>query len=403
MQPAEDLRTRPEIRPNTNALEFDPTLATLLESAPVTRVTLPYGHDGPWLVSRYADIQAVTNDKRLSRAPLGKEVEIPRLMPAFVPPPDAVQLQDAPKASHLQEAMGMGITSRRMAKFRPVAEAIVGELLDRIAGEPGPVDLLEALTGRYPLDVMARLIGIPESDLADIRAWTRLMFSIRPEETEQTLAAKKALGEYSAGLVHARKDQPGNDLLSRIVADPDGKFSVGAMVGMTVQLIAVGIAPSNSLLSNICYQLLTDDRLAGIRADPGTIVEGFDELARFTPVIHGFGPPVVATTDLELGGVTIKRGEVLVYSYTSGNRDENAFPNPEEIDLHRKDAKHLTFGAGVHACVAQHFTKLVVTTAVQALLTRFPDVRLAVSPDEVDWDNGTIWRGPAGLPVLLHG
>ncbi len=384
-------------------LEFDPTLARLLEQDPVSKVTLPYGHDGPWLVSRYADIKAVTNDKRLTRAPLGVEVEIPRLMPAFVPPRDAVQLKDAPKASDLREAMGRGITSRRMTTFRPVAQAIVTDLLDAVADEPGPVDLMAALTGRFPLDVMAHLIGIPPADLPAIRRWTSLMFSTRPEERESTLAAKQELGEYSASLVKARKTRPGNDLLSRMVADPDGKFTDGELIGMTVQMIAVGIAPSNSLLSNICYLLMTDDRLAAIRAEPRRIRAAFAELARFTPVIQGFGPPLVAAADLELGGVSIKSGDVLVYSYTSGNHDPRAFPDPDELDLDRPNVKHLTFGAGVHACVAQHFAKLVVTTAVEALLTRFPDVRLAVATKDLDWDNGTIWRAPVRLPVVLRG
>jgi cytochrome P450 len=375
-----------------------------LREQPVTRVSLPYGHDGPWLVSRYADIQSITNDKRLTRAPLGTEVAIPRLMPAFVPPPDAVQLKDQPKASDLRKAMGKGITSRRMARFRPVAEAMVTELLDGIADEPGPVDLYADLTGRFPLDVMARLIGIAESDRADIQRWTRLMFSTRPEETELTLAAKKGLGGYAAELVAARQAKPGKDLLSLIVNGSGNKFTDGELIGMTVQLIAVGIAPSNALLSNICYLLLSDEPgLASVRDNPDSIDDAFDELSRFTPVIQGFGPPMVASTDLEIGGVRIKRGEVIVYSYTSGNHDAAAFSEPDVLNVDRRGVKHLTFGAGIHACVAQHFTRLVVTTAVRALLTRFPSVRLAEDKHRIDWDNGSIWRFPVAMPVQLHG
>jgi cytochrome P450 len=394
----------PEVRPNNNALEFDPTLALLLREQPITRISLPYGHEGPWLVSRYDDIQSITQDKRLTRAPLAAEVAIPRLMPAFVPPPDAVQLQDKPKVTDLRKAMGKGVTSRRMTKFQPVAEEIVTGLLDEIADEVGAVDLFANLTGRYPLDLMARLIGIPDSDLADIRRWTRLMFSTRPGEVEQSIAAKKGLGGYAAGLVAARKAKPSGDLLSRIVNGSSQKFTDGQLIGMTVQLIAVGIAPSNALLSNICYLLLVDEPgIAGIKNDPDSIDDAFDELSRFTPVIQGFGPPLVASQDLEIGGAQIKRGEVIVYSYTSGNHDSATFSDPDVLDLDRREVKHLTFGAGIHACVAQHYTRLAVTTAVRALLTRFPSVRLAEDKQSIDWDNGSIWRFPVSLPVLLHG
>ncbi|MFE3179227.1 cytochrome P450 [Amycolatopsis sp. NPDC059090] len=394
----------PEIRPNLNALEFDPMLAGFLRGRPVTRISLPYGHEGPWLVSRYADIQSITNDKRFTRAPLGTEVAIPRLMPAFVPPPEAVQLQDQPKASGLRKAMGKGITSRRMARFRPAAESMVAELLDRVAGEPGPVDLFDKLTGRFPLDVMARLIGIPETDRADLRRWTRLMFSTRPAEAELSLAAKKELGGYAATLVAERTENPGSDLLSRMVVGSGTEFSTGELIGMTVQMIAVGIAPSNALLSNICYFLLSGEPGFGeLRENPESIDSGFDELARYTPVIQAFGPALVASTDLEIGGVPIKQGDAVVYSYTSGNHDSDTFTDPEVLDLDRNEGKHLTFGAGIHACVAQHFTRLVVTTAVRALLARFPSVRLAGDEEGIDWDNGSIWRFPVALPVLLHG
>jgi cytochrome P450 len=170
---------------------------------------------------------------------------------------------------------------------------------------------------------------------------------------------------------------------------------------MTVQLISIGIAPTNTLLTDIVYLLLTDDRLAPVRADPARIDDAFDELCRYAPVINGFGPGLVATTDVEVGGVTIPAGDVVSYSYSSGNHDPRRFPHPEVLDLKRENVKHVNFGAGVHACIAQHFSRLVVSTAVQALFTRHPGAQLAVPESELKWDNGTIWRWPESLPVML--
>jgi cytochrome P450 len=392
----------PEIRPNVNGLEFDPTLAQALELAPVTRINLPYGQDAPWLVSRAADIRKVTADRRFSRSPLVEEVPIARLMPSFVPPPSVVQRQDDPKVSDMREAMGAGLTYRRMRQFRPVADRIVSRLLDSVVDETEPVDLFETFTGRLPLTVMADLIGIPEEDCEDIRRWTRYLFSTRESERELTEEAEHALGAYAAGLVQARIHQPGNDLLSRMIADRGQSFDFGEFVGMTIQLICIGIAPSNALLSNIFFLLLTDQRLAAIREDPAQVGLCFDELCRFAPVIQGFGPPIVATTDVEIGGVQIKSGDAVVYSYTSGNRDPEEFERPDQLDLSRRNVNHFTFGSGIHACVAEHFSRLIVTSAVHAFFTRYPDATLT-APHEVDWDNGTIWRFPVALPVALRG
>jgi cytochrome P450 len=391
----------PEIRPNVNGLEFDPIMAEALKLSSVTRINLPYGHDAPWMVSRAADIREITSDRRFSRAPLVDEVPIARLMPSFVPPPEVVQRQDDPKASDMRKAMGSGITHRQMMQLRPAVSKMVSKLLDAIADEPGPVDLFETFTGRLPLAVMAELTGIPESDCDDIRRWTRYLFSTREDQRELTLQAEHEIGGYSAGLVKARIENPGNDLLSHMIADSDDKFTFGELVGMTIQLICIGISPSNSLLSNIFYLLLTDDRLATVRKDPTKIDQSFDELCRFSPVIQGFGPPLVAATDVEFHGAAIKRGDTVVYSYTSGNRDPEAFDDPGELDISRRNVQHFTFGSGIHACVAEHFSKIIVSSSVRAFFTRFPVATLAT--EEIDWDNGTIWRFPVALPVSLHG
>jgi cytochrome P450 len=400
---AEDVAARPEIVANHCGLEFDPTLARLLEDEPVSRINIAYGAKTPWLVSRYDDIQAVTSDKRFSRAPFKSgELQISSLLPTFVPPPDAVQVQDEPKAGELRQAMAKGMTSRRMNAFRPTAERIINDLLDGMADLPGPVDLVSTLTGRYPLDLMAELIGIPEVDREQVRRWTRLLFSARPEEAEESAAAIHHLGSFASELVRQRQKAPGKDMLSRIVADPNTDFSSKELVGITVQLIAIGIAPTNALLTDIVYLLLTDERLGPVRDDPSRIDAAFDEVCRFAPVINGFGPGLVAKEDIEVGGVTIPAGDVVSYSYSSGNHDPRRFPQPENLDLGRKNVKHLNFGSGMYACIAEHFSRLVVSVVVQALFGQFPGIQMGIPGRELEWDNGTIWRCPSTLPVVLE-
>lgn len=382
-----------------DGLELDADLADLLADAPITRVTLPYGEPA-WLLSRYADIQAVTNDSRFTRAPLGVTVDPPRVTPSFIAPPDAVQRKDLPRSAVIREATGKGINSRRMREYADVVQDVVNAAVDDLVRLGAPGDLVATVSSKVPLTVMGRLMDLPDPVLDDIRRWTTDLFSIDPERHAETAAAKKGLFGYLARLLEERRAAPGRDVASKLITNP-GDLTDGEVTTILGQMLAIGIAPTNALLGDILYALLTRaGQVEKLRSDPGSIPGFVDETARYTQVLVGFGPALVATEDVEFDGVTVAAGESVVYSYASANRDPAIFERPTEFDYSRTGSKHLMFGAGQHACVGQHFSRLVWETVVTTLVTRLPGIRLAVVRSEVRWDSRTVWRFPEALPVI---
>ncbi|GAA0358364.1 cytochrome P450 [Actinoallomurus spadix] len=389
---------KPVIGQAIDGLELDADLAVLLEDAPITRITLPYG-DPAWLLSRYSDIQAVTNDSRFTRAALGVTVDPPRVTPTFIVPPDAVQRKDLPRSAMMRESIGKGINHRRMRAYSEVVQQVVEAAIDDLVRHGRPGDLIETVSSRVPLTVMGRLMDIPRPVLDDIRRWTTSLFSMEPERHEETAAAKKGLFGYLGGLLQERRAHPGGDMASRLIADSGG-LTDGEIITALGQLLAIGIAPTNALLGDILYAMLTrPGQVERFRSDPAGIPRFIEETARYTQVLVGFGPALVALEDVHFDGVTIAAGESVVYSYASGNRDPAVFERPAEFDDSRTGTKHLMFGAGQHACVGQHFSRLVFETVLTTLVTRLPGIELAVPENEIRWDGRTIWRFPETLPV----
>lgn len=379
-------------------LALDPGLADLLANAPVTRVAMPFGEPA-WLLSRYADIEAVTNDSRFSRAVLGVSVDPPRVTPSFIAPPGAVQRTDLPRSAMMREATGKGINFRQMRKYAGVVQEVVNDVVGELIrlGQPG--DLIATVSSRVPLTVMGRLIDLPDPVLDDIRGWTTALFSIDPGQQATTAAAKQGLFGYLGRLLQERRENPGSDMASRLIAG-SADLSDGEIITILGQLLAIGIAPTNALLGDILYAMLTrPDQVAAFRADPGTIGGFINETARYTQVLVGFAPALVAREDIDFEGVTIAAGESVVYSYASANRDPAAFDRPSEFDAARVGSKHLMFGAGQHACIGQHFSRMVWETVVATLVDRLPGLELAVAEQDIRWDARTLWRFPEALPV----
>lgn len=154
--------------------------------------------------------------------------------------------------------------------------------------------------------------------------------------------------------------------------------------------------------SNMMYVPLTDDSLMSrLRSDPRAVPAAVEELLRWIPHKDGVGQPRVATEDVEVGGVRIRRGEAVYVSYVAANWDEACYPEPGRIDIDRQGRPHLAFGCGAHHCVAPLLARLEAELLLTTLVERLPDLRLAVDPGEVIWQKNVLIRGPVGLPVMV--
>ncbi|GAA2077247.1 cytochrome P450 [Streptomyces albiaxialis] len=381
-------------------LDFDPLLLRLLEERPVARIEMPYGEGTAWLVTRYEDVRTVTTDRRFSRnAVTGRD--FPRMTPEPIVQSEAINLMDPPASSRLRSLVSKGFAAPHIARMRVRTERVVDELFTAMADSDGP-DLFAHLAAPLPLHTICEVLDIPERDRHRLRGNALTMMNVRADNREAAVRAKAELRGYFTELTAQRRREPGEDLISSLAAARDGEDLLDdqELAVMAMVLLITGQDTTTYEIANLCYLLLTrDDLLARLREHPELLPKALPEMLRWIPFRKGVGIPRVATEDVELGGVTIRAGEVVHVSYLTANRDAGKFPCPHEVDLERPSVPHMTFGWGAHHCLGAPLAEMELLVALQALLARFPGLRLAVPAGDVRWNTTSIWRHPLALPV----
>ncbi|MET8678149.1 cytochrome P450 [Streptomyces sp. NPDC004647] len=386
---------------HTPALEFDPVLEKLRTEEPVARVRLPYGQGEAWLVTRYGDVRAVVTDRRFSRAAtVGRD--LPRMTPDPIAQAEAINLMDPPAHTRLRRLVAKGFGTHYLERMLPRIQRIVDTLLDEMAEHGSPADLVQHLSARLPLTAICELLAIPERDRLQLRRYVAAMMATGAPGRDVAGQAKTELRAYFTELTARRRRDPGEDLISTLATARDGDESLDpdelAVMGMV--LLVTGHDTSTCQISNAVYTLLTrPEQLAKLRSQPALLPEAIEELLRFIPFRRGVGIPRVATEDVEIGGVTIRAGEPVHVSYLTANRDGTVFERPDALELDREPAAHMTFGWGSHDCPGAELARMELRVAVGTLLDRFPALRLAVAPGQLQWESGSVWRQPLVLPV----
>ncbi|MFF7458087.1 cytochrome P450 [Kitasatospora sp. NPDC008115] len=386
---------------HTDGLEFDPLLKRLLTEEPIARIRLPHGEGEAWLATRYEDVRVVTTDRRFSRA-AGIGRDLPRMTPAPIAQVESINLMDPPAHNRLRRLVAQGFTNRQVERMRAHTQRVVDGYFDEMEEHGAPADLVRFLSARLPLTTICELLDIPAADRAELRGHAVAMMSMGPGSGAGQVTAKAALRAYFAELTAARRRSPGEDLVSALATARDGAelLDDDELAVMAMVLLVTGHDTSTYQLSNITYTLLTHpEQLAKLRTDPDLLPRALEELLRFIPFRQGVGIARVATEDVELGGVLIKAGEPVHVSYLAANRDPGMYERPDELDLDRGAPTHMTFGYGTHHCLGSHLARMELQVAIGTLLNRFPGLRLAVPPAELDWQTGSIWRYPQTLPV----
>ncbi|GAA3100934.1 cytochrome P450 [Streptomyces echinatus] len=387
-----------------DALEFDPSLASLAGRGPVSRIRLPYGEAEAWLVTSFAGVRQVTCDPRFSRAAIvGRDY--PRMTPEPIVSPESINVTDPPHATRLRHVAAQAFTRERVAGMRPAVDRVVAGLLTAMAETGPPADLVTHLSVPLPHLTICELLAVPEDDRDHLRTLTMRLLATSPDARQDAADAKAELRSYFAKLVPDRRVAPGEDLLSALAAAPvpegEEPLSDDELAVLAVTLILSGNDTATCQISNIAYLLLTrpEDR-AALARDPGRLPGALEELLRFIPFRKGVGIPRIALEDAEIEGTAISAGDYVHVSYLAANRDPAVFPDPHTLDLERPVHPHMTFGWGGHHCLAAPLARAELDSAVTGLLTRFPGLRLAVAPEDVRWDTGTIRRFPLRLPAV---
>jgi cytochrome P450 len=376
----------------------------------VHAVTLADGHDA-WLVVGHAECREALNDSRLSKdlhAALASEGEV---VAEGLPGPALARhmlVVDPPDHTRLRRLVAGAFSLRRIERLRPHVQGIIDDLLDAIAaqGSGSPVDLVTSFAFPLPFTVICELLGVPVGERESLgKDLTALLApTSTPEEYASAKQASDSVVETLTMLVRTKGDEPGDDLISALIAARDGdeRLNQQELLSTIFQLIVAGHDTTASLIGNSVVALLRDpEQLAALRRDPGKISAAVEELLRYdAPVPHSTFR--YALEPVELGGVTIPAGAQVIINLAAANRDADHYANPEALDVDRTDARHLAFGHGIHFCLGAPLARMEGQLALDTLLHRFPQLRLAVPIEQLHWGrgDGLVLRGLSELPVI---
>ncbi|HXQ74979.1 MAG TPA: cytochrome P450 [Acidimicrobiales bacterium] len=275
----------------------------------------------------------------------------------------------------------------------------VHRLIDTIAGT-GRSDLVADVTSRYPVQVIAGVLGVPTDDYELFQRWG-LEISKGPEDYDVSKAASRAMRDYLTPLVERRKTDPGDDLVSDIVtAEIDGeRLSDEHIYGFLRLLLPAGAETTFRALGNCLLALLSRPPvLARVRDDHSLLDAVIEETLRWETSVTMVNRETACP--VEVGGVTVPAGVSVVCATGSANHDETRYDNAEVWDMDRPPAAHLAFGTGRHQCLGMHLARLELRVGLAAILDRLPGLRLdpAAHPPRIE---GTAFRSPPRLDVLF--
>ncbi|MFC0596847.1 cytochrome P450 [Streptomyces palmae] len=384
------------------ALDFDPFFGELLRGERVARIRMPHGEGEAWLVTRYEDVRFVTSDPRFSRAGIvGRP--IPKMTGHIVPLDRAISFADPPEQARARGVVAGWFTQRAVDRLRPHAQQILDRLLDAMAEDGAPADFIQYVTSPFPLEVISELLGVPEKDRARARDWAQTMLTrVRDEAAaERVRQTKEASTAYFRAQIERRRAEPREDLLSVMAtAEGEGRLDEAETLALTSLIQFNGWHAVRNNISNMIYVLLTRPELAArLRAEPDVVGRAVEELLRFIPHKHGLGQPRIATEDVEVGGVLIRAGDCVYNSYVAANWDERVYPDPDRVDVDREGPPHLAFGFGPHVCVGPLLARMEAEVLLSTVVTRLPELELAVPAEQVKWQTDVLIRGPETLPV----
>lgn len=263
-------------------------------------------------------------------------------------------------------------------------------------------DLATELALPLPLTVICELLGIPQTDQGRFRAWSEVFMSTTRYPVEEVREAQARFERYFTALIAHKRAHPTDDLLGVLITarDEDENLTEEELINLGVVLLVAGFETTYTQISNIVLTLLLHpDQLARLRQDLDLVPGAIEELMRYIPRRPDGGTIRVALEDVELGGITVRAGEAVIPAINSANRDGRRFPEADRLDLTRSDTSHLAFGFGAHHCLGAQLARLELQVTLDALLCRFPQLRLAVAEQDLLWRTGTLSLSPLTLPV----
>ena len=369
------------------------------------------------VVSRYADVDRILRDHRTFGNDFSKVTSSEGALATRKKLTPSMLAQDPPDHTRLRALVNRAFTPRQVARMEDYIRATAHALLDKVGGvaesgtpswpqqEAREFDLMTAFAVPLPTIVIARMIGVPESDLERFKIWSddlarALEPFLSPEEEQRVYRADRQFAAYFTAIIEQRRREPRDDLVSRLVEAEDAgdKLTAEETRVMLRLLLTAGNETTTNLIGNGVRALLRHpDQLALLRERPELIPSAVEELLRYdAPVQLDMR---VALRDMQLGGLAVSAGTMITLLIGSANHDPERFPKPEVLDITRSDHPNISFGRGIHHCLGAPLARLEGRIALEVLLERFPRLGFGTRPPK--YRPSIVLRGLEHLDVRV--
>jgi cytochrome P450 len=341
----------------------------LREGCPVARGS---NHGGFWALSRYADVYAAAHDPSTFSSAEGIT------LPSYGNPMPTVPLECDPPDNRAYRAMlAPRFSPAAVSADEPMIRQVVTDLIDEFC-ESGAADLAQDFAVPLPAIVVSRIMGLPESMIAQMIDWSNRCFEKGDPE------AMAAFLAFLSGQLQSRRERPRDDLLTVIATGEanGGPLDHDTAIGMAQLVAAAGFETTGSALEHLLRHVAADDDLRRIVLDePGQIPAIVEESLRFHTPLQGVARTV--TTDTAVADVALRKGDRVALLWGSANRDESQFAAADTFDHTRSPNRHLSFGHGPHVCLGAHLARAEMVIATHELFARLPDLEVVGEPSVI--------------------
>ncbi len=376
-------------------------LSARAAQSPVYQVPLPFGMDA-WVVTGYEETKEVLGSTDGFSSDFTNLAGNAGVVAEHNP--GGLGFSDPPVHTHLRRILTPEFTMRRLRRLTPRIETLVEEQLDAMeaAGAAGgPVDLVQNFALPIPSLTICELLGVPYEDRHDFQQLAMERFDLFSGATAPFGAMSESLS-YFRDVVKKQRENPGDGLIGMIIRDHGDTVGDEELAGLADGVLTGGFETTASMLALGSLLLLQNPRaFERLRDDDEAAAPFVEEALRYLTVVQ-VAFPRFAREDIEIAGVHIPKGDLVLCSLAGGNRDASYTPDGGGFDPDRKASGHLAFGYGIHRCIGAELARMELRAAYPALVRRFPRLRLAVRPEDLDFRKLSIVYGVDSLPVHLR-
>ncbi|WP_437965056.1 cytochrome P450 [Sorangium sp. So ce260] len=364
-----------------------------------------------YCLTRYEDVQLIARDPRFSAERTDYYVNVaPAPMREKLKRYDEfishwMVLADPPRHTRLRSLVAKAFSPQAVEGMRPLVERIANEMIDAVRDD-GRMDVIRDIAHPLPGAVIGKLLRIPSEDTARLKQWSDAIFTLigAPAADEELIEIghQGVLGfeGYLRALIKERRAQPGDDVLSQLLLaeDQGSVLSDAELISTIALLLASGHETTTHLIGNGLLALIRNpDQMQKLRESPQLIDKAVEEILRYNGAAYQASRR--AREDVEIRGVRIEAGQIAFGLIQAANRDPARFPDPDRLDILRKDNRHMGFGAGIHFCLGAQVARVQAQVVLNTIVQRLPD--LAVAEPRLEWLQSFLVRGLRALPVTF--